>query len=87
MYTSYGLFIDGAWSGPVKGASTEVTDPGNGEVLGIVPAASAEDTQSAIAAAEQALVKWRETAAWARADLLHKVADTMITAKSRRLGA
>lgn len=77
MYASYGLFIDGIWSGAPQGASTEITDPGNGEILGIVPVASVDDTQAAIASAHRAFRTWRETPAWTRADLLHKVADVM----------
>ena len=38
MYGSYGLFIDGAWSGPAQAASTEIADPATGAVLGTVPA-------------------------------------------------
>ncbi|WP_341487568.1 NAD-dependent succinate-semialdehyde dehydrogenase [Pararhizobium sp. A13] len=78
MYASYGLFIDGIWSGAPQGASTEITDPGNGEILGIVPVASVDDTQAAIASAHRGLRIWRETPAWTRADLLHKVADVMV---------
>ncbi len=77
MYDTFGLFIDGSWSGKPTGASTEITDPATNEVLGVVPAASVEDTHAAIAAAERAFDKWRATAAWTRADLLHKVADVM----------
>ena len=78
MYASYGLFIDGIWSGAPQGAGTEITDPGNGQILGIVPVASVEDTQAAIASAHRAFRTWRETPAWTRADLLHKVADVMV---------
>lgn len=77
MYGSYGLFIDGAWSGPARGATTEVVDPGNGEVLGSVPAATAEDTQNAISVAERAFRGWKATPGWTRADALHRVADVM----------
>jgi len=78
MYGAYGLFIDGSWSGAPTGASTEITDPANNEVLGIVPAASIDDTNAAIAAADRAFHGWKHTAAWTRADLLHKVADAMV---------
>jgi len=77
MYGAYGLFIDGAWSGPAKGSSTEITDPGNGDVLGVVPVASVEDTERAISAAAGAFQSWKATPAWTRADTLHKVADVM----------
>jgi succinate-semialdehyde dehydrogenase/glutarate-semialdehyde dehydrogenase len=77
MYGSYGLFIDGTWSGAPTGASTEISDPATNEILGIVPAASVDDTASAIAAADCAFQSWKKTPAWTRADLLHKVADVM----------
>lgn len=77
MYGSFGLFIDGSWSGAPTGASTEITDPATNEVLGIVPAATVDDTNAAIAAAQRAFETWKETPAWTRADLLHKVADVM----------
>ncbi|MEP7453545.1 NAD-dependent succinate-semialdehyde dehydrogenase [Phyllobacterium sp. SB3] len=78
MYASYGLFIDGIWSGAAQGAGTEVTDPGNGQILGIVPVAGIEDTKAAIASAHHAFRTWRETPAWTRAELLHKIADIMV---------
>jgi succinate-semialdehyde dehydrogenase/glutarate-semialdehyde dehydrogenase len=77
MYSSYGLFIDGIWSGEARGAFTEISDPGSGEILGTVPAASVEDTDAAINAAHRAFPKWRDTAAWSRADLLHGIANAM----------
>lgn len=77
MYEGFGLFIDGAWSGMLAGASTEITDPANNEVLGVVPVASVDDSLAAIGAADRAFQKWKNTAAWARADLLHKLADVM----------
>ncbi|MCB1445804.1 MAG: NAD-dependent succinate-semialdehyde dehydrogenase [Rhizobiaceae bacterium] len=79
MYGSFGLFIDGSWSGRPVGASTEITDPGNNEVLGVVPAASVDDTNAAIAAADRALRGWKHMAAWTRADLIHRIADTMVS--------
>ena len=77
MYGSYGLFIDGAWSGPAQAASTEIADPATGAVLGTVPAAMAEETERAIAIADRAFRSWKATPAWTRADLLHKAADVM----------
>ena len=78
MYSERGLFIEGTWrrSGG-KGAST-VTDPASGESLGDAAAASATDTQEAIAAAAQAFTAWSITPAWTRADILHRVADAMV---------
>lgn len=77
MYGSFGLFIDGSWSGAPTGASTEISNPATNEILGVVPAASVEDTNSAIEAADRAFQSWKKTPAWSRADLLHKAADVM----------
>ena len=77
MYGSYGLFIDGSWSGSPVGASTEITDPATNEVLGVVPVASIDDSNAAIAAANRVFHSWKHTPAWTRADLLHQVANVM----------
>jgi succinate-semialdehyde dehydrogenase/glutarate-semialdehyde dehydrogenase len=77
MYEDFGLFIDGAWRAHGGQGVLEVVDPATGETLGTVPAAGKADVEEAIAAAEKGLEVWRATAAWARADLLHAVADRM----------
>ena len=78
MYSERGLFIDGAWRRTGGAGENPVLDPATGESLGITPMASADDTREAIAAASRAFSTWSVTAAWTRADLLHKVADVMI---------
>lgn len=77
MYQDYGLLIGGAWRSTGGAGEIEVRDPATGEAIGAAPAASAEDVAEAIAAAELGLRAWRGTPAWARADMLHKVADIM----------
>ena len=53
-----------------------VTDPATGEVLETVPEATAEQVESALAAAAQAAAGWgRTTTADERAALLHKLAE------------
>lgn len=79
MYSERGLFIDGTWRRQGGGGDNPVVDPSTGEVLGIAPAASAEDTAEAIEAASRGFALWSATAAWSRADLLHKVADAMVS--------
>jgi succinate-semialdehyde dehydrogenase / glutarate-semialdehyde dehydrogenase len=72
-----GQLIAGNWC---KGNSADVitaVDPATEEVLNQFPAASAKDTQDAIAAAHVAQSQWCKTSAWARADILHKCADVM----------
>ena len=77
MYDRMGLFIDGAWR--AKAAEMlPVVDPATGEQIGAAPSATVADTEAAIASAERGLKAWRGTQAWARADILHKVADMML---------
>lgn len=77
MYAQRGLFIDGAWRQHGGAGELTVLDPASGATLGSCPAASAEDTREAIEAASRGLAAWSATAAWTRADILHKVADVM----------
>jgi len=80
MYSERGLFIDGAWRQRGGAGENPVTDPSSGELLGVAPAASADDTRETIAAALRAFATWAATPAWTRADILHKVADAMAAA-------
>ncbi|OUH91042.1 aldehyde Dehydrogenase [Klebsiella pneumoniae] len=77
MYQDFGQFINGQWR---KGSSTEtvtVVDPGTGEPLGKIPAATSVDTQDALFSAEQAFNLWKSTPAWFRANILQEVARQM----------
>lgn len=77
MYKNYGLFIDGEWRQGRSDAVIKVLNPATEEVIGEVPAASVEDTQAAIDAAAAGFKIWRGLTGWARADVLHAVADEM----------
>jgi len=77
MYDNFGLLISGSWVKAQNGATVAVINPATEEVLGMVPAAQAADTRKAIAAAAEAFSSWKNYGAWARADLLHKIADVM----------
>lgn len=73
-----GQLIAGKWR---KGSSADViaaVDPATEDVLNQFPAASASDTEEAIASAHVAQQQWRKSSAWARADILHKCADAML---------
>lgn len=63
-------FVGGDWTGAADGATVDVLNPATGERLGAVPDMGAEDTRSAIAAAEAAWPAWRATPAPRRAELL-----------------
>ena len=77
MYERMGLFVDGAWRARAA-EMLPVVDPATGEQIGAAPSATVADTETAIASAERGLKAWRGTQAWARADILHKVADIML---------
>ncbi|HEX4046901.1 MAG TPA: aldehyde dehydrogenase family protein [Elusimicrobiota bacterium] len=76
-----GKFVDAA-----SGETREIRDPGNGELLGLVPEASREDVKRAIAAARQAFDAgpWRKTSALERGKLLLKIGD-LIRADAKAL--
>jgi succinate-semialdehyde dehydrogenase / glutarate-semialdehyde dehydrogenase len=72
-----GQLIAGNWCKGTNSDAITAVDPATEEVLNQFPAASAKDTENAIAAANIAQQQWRKTSAWARADILHKCADVM----------
>ncbi|MBK0097588.1 NAD-dependent succinate-semialdehyde dehydrogenase [Erwinia sp. S63] len=80
MYDNFGQFIDGKWCHGNGKEPIRVTDPGNGQLLGTIPAASTEDTLTALACAERSFDGWKNTHAWLRADLLQAVAREMVAA-------
>ncbi len=64
------MLIDGNW---LDGKETiTVKNPYDGSVLGTVPRAGKGDVDGAIQAAEKAFVRFRETPAWKRAEILKK---------------
>lgn len=76
MYENFGLFIDGSWT---KGGKTaEVHSPVTEKSLGSIAAASPEDTQRAINAADAAMARLAEMGGFGRADALHKAVDEML---------
>src|SRR5262245_29317337 len=63
-------YVDGTWRASGSGRSISVTDPGNGEWLGHVPALTAGESAQAIVAAEQAFPLWSGLLPQERARLL-----------------
>jgi succinate-semialdehyde dehydrogenase/glutarate-semialdehyde dehydrogenase len=72
-------FIGGAWAPADDGATFPVTNPATGAHLADVPDMGADETQRAIAAAEAALPAWRALTAKARAGLLRRWHDLVLT--------
>jgi succinate-semialdehyde dehydrogenase / glutarate-semialdehyde dehydrogenase len=71
-------YVNGAWVDASSGKTIDVTDPATGEVIGTVPAMSAEDARKAIEAAHAAFQTWKQTTAKERADLLRKWYELMM---------
>ncbi|BFM15520.1 NADP-dependent succinate-semialdehyde dehydrogenase [Maricurvus nonylphenolicus] len=63
-------YINGNW---VEGnESVAVFNPANGNIVGRIANLNAQDTEAAVAAAETALISWRQTTAKQRAQLLRR---------------
>ena len=78
MGMEWGQLINGTW---LKGRGADhitTVDPATEDVLNTIQAASATDTEDAIAAASTGFKLWRAQSAWTRADILHKCADVMM---------
>ena len=73
-----GHFIDGRPTQGSSGESFEVLDPSTGQMLGRTLAGSADDIESAAAAAKSAFRTWSRTSGDERRKLLHKIADAIV---------
>ena len=71
-------YINGAWCDADSGGTINVSDPGNGTVLGTVPNMGATETTRAIDAAEAALPAWRALTAGERAKIMRRFFDLML---------
>ncbi|MDN7753389.1 NAD-dependent succinate-semialdehyde dehydrogenase [Burkholderia gladioli] len=72
------IYLAGEWQGAANGASFEVRNPANGELLGSVPLAGAVETRRAIEAANAAWPAWRRRTAKERAAILRKWYELML---------
>ncbi|HET6157076.1 MAG TPA: NAD-dependent succinate-semialdehyde dehydrogenase [Dongiaceae bacterium] len=63
-------YVDGTWRASASGRFISVTDPGNGEWIGHVPALTAGESAQAIGAAERAFGPWSSLLPQERARLL-----------------
>ncbi|WP_201607227.1 NAD-dependent succinate-semialdehyde dehydrogenase [Psychrobacter okhotskensis] len=68
-------FIKDGWQGASDGATIDVTNPFNGEVIGTVPSLTKQDVDEAVAYSHKAQVSWAAKTAKERAELLQKWAD------------
>ncbi|NUQ25126.1 MAG: NAD-dependent succinate-semialdehyde dehydrogenase [Saprospiraceae bacterium] len=72
-------FIGGQWVEASSGASFEVRNPANGEILAHVPDMDAADARRAIEAAHKAWPAWKSATASERAVLLRRWYNLLIT--------
>lgn len=63
------------WVDAEDGATIDVTNPFNGELLGSIPSLSQSQIEKAVADSEQAQIGWAALTAAERSKLLHKWAD------------
>ncbi|MEA2361265.1 MAG: betaine-aldehyde dehydrogenase [Thermoleophilaceae bacterium] len=68
-------FIDGEFVDSADGATEEVVNPANGEVIAEMPLSTEEDVDRAVAAAKRAFGEWSTTPPGERAAALFKLAD------------
>jgi succinate-semialdehyde dehydrogenase/glutarate-semialdehyde dehydrogenase len=69
------LFIGGAWRPATDGATSTALSPATGEQLGGVAEGTRTDAAAAVAAAVAGFAGWASETAFARARVLHRVAD------------
>ncbi len=72
-------YVDGAWIQADDGSSHAVTNPADGAEIARTPRCGAAETERAVAAAEKALVTWRETTAAERSRILRRWFDLLMT--------
>jgi alpha-ketoglutaric semialdehyde dehydrogenase len=70
--------IDGHWTTTAE--TSEDIDPGNGDVVGVLARATADDVDRAVEAARKAAPEWAQAPASARAAVLRSAADELETA-------
>jgi aldehyde dehydrogenase (NAD+) len=68
------IFIGGEWVEPDGSETIEVVNPTTEEVMGTIPACSAEDADRAVQAARRAFPAWSETSHSERAGYLNAIA-------------
>lgn len=71
-------YINGKWCDADSAETIDVTNPATGEVIASVPKMGADETRTALAAAEQAQVEWRNLLAKERANILRRWFDLMM---------
>ncbi len=78
----YKNYIGGRWVKPASGEYLENRNPADTrELIGLFPASSARDVETAVEAAAAALPKWRATPAPKRAEILYRLGQLLMERK------
>lgn len=72
---TFNQYINGQWVNPTNGQRTEVLNPSNDEIVGIVANGDEADAVLALEAAEGAKIAWGRMPPKRRAELLHALCD------------
>jgi aldehyde dehydrogenase (NAD+) len=73
MLDKRNFYINGKWITPTKANDFDVINPSNEEVFAKISLGQKEDTDSAVKAAKNAFIKWKETSKEERIVLLEKL--------------
>ena len=79
-------FIGGEWAEPSTDERIDVVNPFTEEVMGSIPAGTAEDVDRAVAAAREAFEGWSQTSPYERAGYLAGIAAGL-AARAEELAA
>jgi aldehyde dehydrogenase (NAD+) len=80
--SEYSNFIGGRWKPPASGEYIENRNPADTrDLVGRFPDSQAADIEAAVAAAADALTKWRKTPAPRRAEILFRAGELLIRKK------
>lgn len=74
---NFGLYIGGKWSWGTGEKKKPVLDPATEDVIGHIPDATADDVDSALAAAAAGFDAWRKVPAWERGATLRRIAGLL----------
>lgn len=80
------LLIDGEWIAGGGRVTQQILNPANGEVLGDLPHATAEDLNNALGAAQRGFETWRKTSPYERSNILRRAA-TLIRERADHIAA
>jgi len=78
---TYRNYIGGEWVDATSSETFESTNPATGELIGVFPKSTAEDTDRAVEAAKDAYESWRLVPAPKRAEILFRVAQSFVEHK------